>query len=61
MSSNFANEDPILSLTEAAERLGVTPQAILRWAESGKLHYVLSPGGLKKFRESAIKRINGDE
>ncbi|MDE2997343.1 MAG: helix-turn-helix domain-containing protein [Bacteroidota bacterium] len=49
--------DTLYSLKEAAERLGVHPVTLRRWAESGKIRAVRTPGGHRRFSEEEIKRL----
>jgi excisionase family DNA binding protein len=46
--------DRLLTTREAAERAGVGPTAIKRWADSGLLQCVKTAGGLRRFRESVL-------
>ena len=52
-----AMSDTLYSLKEAADRLGVHPVTLRRWAESGKIEAVRTPGGHRRFAESEIKRL----
>lgn len=45
------------SLKDAAEQLGVHPVTLRRWAESGKIQVVRTPGGHRRFPSSEIERI----
>ena len=45
------------SLKEAAEQLGVHPVTLRRWAESGKIRVVRTPGGHRRFASSEIERL----
>ncbi|MGB0650560.1 MAG: helix-turn-helix domain-containing protein [Rhodothermales bacterium] len=45
------------SLKEAAEQLGVHPVTLRRWAESGKIQVVRTPGGHRRFSSSEIDRL----
>jgi len=47
----------LYSLKEAAERLGVHPVTLRRWAESGKIESVRTPGGHRRFPESELQRL----
>ncbi len=55
--SYFAMSENLYSLKEAADRLGVHPVTLRRWAESGKIQAVRTPGGHRRFTESEIKRL----
>ncbi len=49
--------DPLLTLKEAADRLGVHPATLRRWADRGDLAIVMTPGGHRRFPESEIERL----
>lgn len=43
-----------LNLTEAAERLGVHFTTLRRWADAGKINFIRTPGGVRRFTIEAI-------
>lgn len=49
-------DDTLLSLSEAAERLGVHPATLRRWADSGSIQVVLTPGGHRRFSSAEVNR-----
>jgi len=49
------------SLKDAAEQLGVHPVTLRRWAESGKIQVVRTPGGHRRFAATEIERIKRRE
>jgi len=49
--------DTLFSLKAAAEMLGVHPVTLRRWAESGKIETVRTPGGHRRFSSSEIRRL----
>lgn len=49
--------EALYSLKEAAEQLGVHPVTLRRWAESGKIQVVRTPGGHRRFSEGEIRRL----
>ncbi len=49
--------EALYSLKVAAERLGVHPVTLRRWAESGKIETVRTPGGHRRFSEAEIRRL----
>ena len=62
----LSKADPDLLTTEEAAKLGgVGPSSIKRWADSGQLECVKTPGGHRRFRrrvlESFFGRSNGTE
>lgn len=52
-------EDPLLTLTEVARQLGVTPQTISRWVADGLLVAIRQPSGLWKVRKSEVNNFLG--
>jgi len=44
---------------EAATMLHVSPQTISRWAKEGRIGYVLTLGGHRRFRASEVRRLAG--
>lgn len=50
-------EDPLLSPAEVARRFGVNPKTVTRWAKSGRVGYVKTPGGRHRFRLSEVERL----
>lgn len=48
--------DTLLSLSEAAERLGVHPTTLRRWADAGSIQVVLTPGGHRRFSSAEVNR-----
>ena len=44
-----------LTSTEKARELGVGVSSVKRWADEGKLEFVLTPGGHRRFRSAAAK------
>jgi len=53
-SRAIPDQEPLLTTTEVARRLRVSPRAVLAWAQAGKLPSVLTPGGHRRFPESAV-------
>jgi excisionase family DNA binding protein len=44
---------------EAATLLHVSPQTISRWAKEGRIGYVLTLGGHRRFRATEVRRLAG--
>ena len=49
MDSNAPAPEAWLSLNQAAQRLGVHPTTLRRWADSGEVPVMLTPGGHRRF------------
>ena len=53
---------PIIRLmgpAEVAERFGVDPKTVTRWAKAGKIASVRTPGGHRRYRETDILALLG--
>ncbi len=51
--------DAWLSLADAAQRLGVHPTTLRRWADTGEIPVMLTPGGHRRFALTDIDRFAG--
>jgi len=49
----------LLSLGEAAQRLGVHPTTLRRWADEGDVLVMVTPGGHRRFPVAEIERLRG--
>jgi excisionase family DNA binding protein len=58
MAGSAATED-FLRPAEAAKLLHVSPQTISRWAKEGRIGYVVTLGGHRRFRASEVERLAG--
>jgi excisionase family DNA binding protein len=45
---------PLLTAREVAERLGVSPETVLRWTRRGELPAVRLPGGAIRYRPDEL-------
>ena len=52
--------DGWLTLTDAAQRLGVHPTTLRRWADTGEIPVMLTPGGHRRFALTDIDRFAGE-
>ena len=57
MNSNFTEEDPILTTSEAARMLGVATSTVQLWMESGAIESWKTPGGHRRTRQSHIRAL----
>lgn len=51
--------EEFLRPAEAARLLHVSPQTISRWAKEGRIGYVVTLGGHRRFRASEVRRLAG--
>ena len=49
--------EEFLRPAEAAKLLHVSPQTISRWAKEGRIGYVVTLGGHRRFRGSEIRQL----
>jgi excisionase family DNA binding protein len=47
-------KDRLLPPREVAEMFGVDPKTVVKWADAGKIPCIRTPGGHRRFRESAV-------
>jgi excisionase family DNA binding protein len=50
-------EDRLLTPGEVAALFRVDPKTVGRWAAAGRLVYIRTPGGHRRFRESEIRAL----
>ena len=50
----------LLTNSDAAAVLGVDDTTVKRWAPTGKLTSVVTPGGHRRFRPGDVERLTGD-
>jgi excisionase family DNA binding protein len=57
-----SRKDRLLTPAEVASLFRVDPKTVTRWAQSGKISSIRTPGGHRRFRESEVRAIlNPDE
>lgn len=49
--------DALVSVSEAARRLGVTVDTVRRWETSGHIKATRTPGGQRRFSLSEVERV----
>lgn len=55
-----AGRGKLLRLGEAAEILEVHPDTVRRWADQGKVPFVRTPGGERRFRREDLALVYGE-
>lgn len=53
----MAESEEFIRPAEAAKLLHVSPQTITRWAKEGRIGYVVTLGGHRRFRASEVERL----
>lgn len=51
------SDDHLLKPREAAMIFGVRPATLSRWARAGRLAWILTPGGHRRYRWAEIRKI----
>lgn len=57
MSDFTESVEPMLTPAQVAKMLRVNPKTVTRWAAAGKLASIRTPGGHRRFRESAVRAL----
>jgi excisionase family DNA binding protein len=52
-----ARAEPLLTPQEVATLFRVDPKTVTRWARSGRIHAIKTPGGHRRYRESEIRDL----
>lgn len=55
-----SDDDKLLAPGEVAKLFRVDPKSVTRWANAGKLPFVRTLGGHRRFRESDIRALLED-
>jgi excisionase family DNA binding protein len=50
-------DGPLLTPGEVADLFRVDPKTVTRWAASGRLKSIRTPGGHRRYRESEIRAL----
>lgn len=59
MSNYLLETEQWLTLSQAAEQLGVHPTTLRRWADNGDIPFMLTPGGHRRFSSVDIQTFAG--
>jgi excisionase family DNA binding protein len=50
--------DPdLMTSGEVAELFRVDPKTVTRWAASGRINFILTPGGQRRFRRAEVEAM----
>lgn len=55
--SAMAESDKLLTISEAARRIGVHPNTLRGWADKGLVKHVKLPSGYRRFLASDIEQL----
>lgn len=56
-----APEDRLLTPAEVAALFRVDPKTVGRWAASGQISSIRTPGGHRRYRETEVRHMLGSE
>lgn len=59
--STRGNPDWLLNGNEVANLFKVSPKTVYRWARSGKLPYILTPGNRYRYRLTDVYKLRRTE
>lgn len=54
-----AVSDKMLTPGQVAEKFSVDVKTVARWADAGRIQYIKTPGGHRRFPESAVNALLG--
>ena len=52
-------EEPLLSISEASQILGVSEAALRQWTDEGKIKAFITPGGHRRYSRAELKKLMG--
>jgi len=59
MADGFESEE-LLTPSEVASMFRVNPKTVTRWARAGRISYIKTLGGHRRFKASEIRRLLAD-
>ena len=57
MSAPLAPEDPLLTPSEVGVLFRVSPKTVTRWANAGRIGFVRTLGGHRRYRQTEVDRL----
>ena len=57
MRTQIKPDNRLLTPAEVAAMLRVDPKTVTRWAASGRITSIRTPGGHRRFRESEVRAL----
>ena len=54
-------DEPLPTPAEVATLFRVDPKTVTRWAKKGKLTFIRTPGGHRRFREAEVRALLAGE
>jgi len=52
-------EEPLISISEASQMLGVSEAALRQWTDEGKIKAFITPGGHRRYSRAELKKFTG--
>jgi excisionase family DNA binding protein len=53
------SEEPLISISEASQLLGVSEAALRQWTDEGKIKAFITPGGHRRYSKAELKKFMG--
>ena len=53
------SEEPMLSISEASQMLGVSEASLRQWTDGGKIKAFITPGGHRRYSRAKLKKFTG--
>ncbi|MFH1003174.1 MAG: helix-turn-helix domain-containing protein [Chloroflexota bacterium] len=53
--------EPLISISEASQMLGVSETALRQWTDEGKLKAFITPGGHRRYARAELKKFMGNQ
>ena len=57
MAPQIPEDERLMSPAEVSTAFRVVPGTVTRWAKSGKLRYIRTPGGHRRYSEADVRRL----
>ena len=54
-------QEPLLSISEASQLLGVSEGALRQWTDEGKIKAFITPGGHRRYAREGLKKFMGSQ
>jgi excisionase family DNA binding protein len=57
MISDDLDYDDLMTPGEVARAFRVDPRTVVKWAHAGKLHAILTPGGIRRYGAAEVNAL----
>jgi len=59
VTTRVPDAEPLLTPSEVAAMFRVDPKTVTRWAKAGKLTWIRTLGGHRRYREAEVRQLLG--